>query len=71
MKGWRLRKLLASCPVPKDRVSLLYMEILSRTPTSEEQKIALDYIASSGQIDNGSYDLAWALINTSEFSLKH
>ncbi len=71
MKGYRLNKLLASTPAPGERVNLLYLEILSRTPTQAEQKIALDYIASSGQIDNGSYDLAWALINTSEFSLKH
>jgi hypothetical protein len=47
------------------------MEILSRIPTQEEQKIAIDYIASSERADNGFYDLAWALINTSEFILRH
>jgi hypothetical protein len=71
MKGQRLSKLMTSCPVPKDRVSLLYLTILSRMPTQEEEKIALDYIASSKRVDDGSYDLAWALINNSEFSLKH
>jgi hypothetical protein len=71
MKGPGLRKLLATSPSPAERVNLLYLTILSRTPTPAEQKIALDYIASSGQVDDGSYDLAWALINTSEFSLKH
>jgi len=71
MKGPGLRKLLAASPAPVERVHLLYLTILSRPPTPAEQKIALDYIASSGQVDDGSYDLAWALINTSEFSLKH
>lgn len=71
MKGYRLSKLLASTPAPRDRVNLLYLTILSRMPTPAEQKIALNYIASSDRVDNGSYDLAWALINTSEFSLKH
>jgi hypothetical protein len=71
MKGSRLRKLLAACSSTKDRVDLLYLEILSRMPAQEEQKIALDYIAASKLVDDGSYDLAWALMNTSEFILKH
>ncbi|MEI7851569.1 MAG: DUF1553 domain-containing protein [Kiritimatiellales bacterium] len=71
MKGPGLRKLLTLSPTPRERVHMLYLVILSRPPTQAEQKIALDYIASSGQVDDGSYDLAWALINTSEFSLKH
>lgn len=69
--GPKLRKMMASCPGSKDRVIQLYLEILSRMPTPEEQKIAMDYIASSERADNGFYDLAWALINTSEFVLKH
>ena len=71
MNGPRLRKMMASCPGSKERVNQLYMEILSRIPSPEEQKIAFDYIASSERADNGFYDLAWALVNTSEFILKH
>ncbi len=71
MKGPRLRKLMTSAPESKDRVNLLYLEILSRVPSPEEQKIAMDYISSSDRAENGFYDLAWALINTSEFILKH
>jgi hypothetical protein len=71
MNGPRLRKVMASCPGSKERVNQLYLEILSRLPTPEEQKIAFAYIAASDRADNGFYDLAWALINTSEFVLKH
>jgi hypothetical protein len=71
MNGPKLRKIMTAFPGRKERVNQLYMEILSRIPTPEEQKIAVDYIASSEQDDNGFYDLAWALINTSEFILKH
>jgi hypothetical protein len=62
---------MTAYPGGRERVNQLYMEILSRPPTPEEQKIAIDYIASSERPDNGFYDLAWALINTSEFILKH
>ena len=71
MNGPGLRKVMSSCPASKERVNQLYLMILSRTPRPEEQKIAFDYIASSDRADNGFYDLAWALINTSEFILKH
>lgn len=71
MKGPRLRKLMSSAPGSKERVTLLYLEILSRMPSPEEQKTASDYIASSSKAEDGFYDLAWALINTSEFILKH
>jgi len=71
MKSPRLRKIMLACPGNQERVSQLYLEILSRIPTQEEQKIALDYIVSSAKADDGFYDLAWALINTSEFVLRH
>jgi hypothetical protein len=72
MKGPRLRKLMLSTPGGKERVGLLYMEILSRPPAPQEQQIAMDYlVAPGGGSEAGFYDLAWALINTSEFILKH
>lgn len=72
MKGTGLRQVLLSNPSNRGRVTALYLTILSRLPTSEEEKIALDYIASAeGEATSGFYDLAWALINTTEFILKH
>ena len=71
LRGPRLRTLMESAPGNSDRVSLLFLEILSPMPTPEEQAIAQDYIASSKQVDDGFCDVAWALINSSEFVLRH
>ena len=71
INGPHLRMMMTLCPGSKERINQLYLEILSRLPSQEEQKIATDYIASSDRTENGFYDLAWALINTSEFILKH
>jgi len=72
MKGPGLRKVLLSNPTDQKRVAHLYLTVLSRLPTQEEERIALKYIASAeGGAANGFYDLAWALINTTEFILKH
>jgi hypothetical protein len=50
----------------------LYLRILSRYPTDEEKRIALDYVASSKRRPFESFcDLVWALINSKEFLLKH
>lgn len=70
MKGPRLRKMMTSFPENQDRMTQLYLEILSRMPTAQEQKIAYDFLISSPG-DEGFYDLAWSLINTSEFILRH
>lgn len=72
MNGPRLRKMMVSSAANKDRVNLLYLDILSRMPTPEEQKTAMDYMLTvEGGASAGFYDLAWALINTSEFILRH
>jgi hypothetical protein len=72
MKGPGLRKILTGVPSGKDRINQLYLTILSRMPTPQEQKIALDYFNAPGQsVDVGFYDVAWVLINTREFVLKH
>ena len=59
----------------KDTTSLLdelYLKILSRFPTQEEQKLALEYLTDTKRRTNESAsDIAWALINTGEFILKH
>lgn len=72
MNGPRLRKMMVSAAANKDRVNLLYLDILSRMPSPEEEKIALDYMNTvEGGASAGFYDLAWALINSSEFILRH
>jgi hypothetical protein len=72
MKGPGLRKILTNATSNKARVNQLYLTILSRLPTPEEQKVALDYMDTAGAASNtGFYDLAWALLNTREFILRH
>ncbi len=52
--------------------SKLYLAILSRYPTDEEQKIAKTY-SDSGLVNRrqAGVDIAWALINSSEFVYRH
>lgn len=71
MKGFRLAKMLESIKGDKERMVQLYLTILSRRPTPDEEKTVLDYIAASARPEDAFYDLAWALINSSEFILKH
>jgi len=50
----------------------LYLRILSRNPTAEETKIARDYFNRRGITRRqATTDLAWALLNTSEFLYRH
>jgi hypothetical protein len=50
----------------------VYLLILSRRPTDAEQKIAAAYLESPKRKPQESLcDLAWALINTREFILRH
>jgi len=68
--GWRLAEIRRSCPDAPARIEQLYLEILSRFPTDAEKTIAAEYMASQ-RADDGFLDLAWALLNTSEFILRH
>jgi Protein of unknown function (DUF1553) len=50
----------------------LYLTILSRYPTDDELKIANTYATSSGIVRRqAAIDVAWALINSSEFLYRH
>jgi hypothetical protein len=57
---------------PQAMLTSLYLTILSRYPTEEEVKIAASYAKSSG-LDRrkAAVDVAWALINSSEFLYRH
>ncbi|MBM4153100.1 MAG: DUF1553 domain-containing protein, partial [Kiritimatiellaceae bacterium] len=69
--GPGLRRIIGSSSGNKERVNLLYLTILSRKPTPAEERIALDYIASVERQETGFHDVSWALMNTSEFILRH
>ena len=71
--GPGLRNLLALSGGSEDKaIRLLYAAILSRTPTDTEMRIAKDYVHTAGvKPGEAALDLAWALMNTKEFLLRH
>ena len=67
-----LKKLLRETMSPGQRLDELYLHILSRFPTDEEREIISEYGRTSGlKGDAVAYDLAWSLINSKEFMLRH
>ena len=67
-----VQNLVQSTKTPREIATVLYLGILSRFPTGDEMKIAEDYF-QSGQVDKrqATVDLAWALINSTEFLYRH
>ncbi|MDP2995979.1 MAG: DUF1553 domain-containing protein [Bryobacterales bacterium] len=64
--------LLRSAKNPQGLVTGMYLMILSRFPTQEEQKIVAAYSQSGGvKGRDAMVDLAWALINSAEFLYRH
>jgi len=50
----------------------MYLSILSRYPTQQEKRVALDYFRESGlSRRDAAIDLVWALLNTKEFIYRH
>jgi len=68
----KLRSLLQPTGRPRDVADRLYLTILSRFPTDEELRTIRTYVQEHR--DSGrriGVDLAWALINTTEFLYRH
>ncbi|HEY3319453.1 MAG TPA: DUF1553 domain-containing protein [Planctomycetota bacterium] len=56
----------------KNVIEDLYVRILSRFPTTEERRVAHAYLTSPKRKAWESFcDVAWALMNSKEFGLKH
>jgi len=71
-RGWKIRALLRSRTSPREKVTMIYLTVLSRFPTVKELRITADYTTSSSA--KGSQvvvDLIWALINSPEFLYRH
>jgi len=72
MKSPLLKQLLRSKRSPGQRVDELYLHILSRFPTGEEKEMVTEYLEQSGlNADEVAFDLAWSLINSKEFIVRH
>ncbi len=62
----------ATTPTPAGRIDELYLYILSRPPTADESATGVAYLTSTKRKPAESLtDLAWALVNSKEFLLRH
>jgi hypothetical protein len=52
-------------------VNRLYLTILSRVATTDETRVAVEYIRAAENRRIGGLDLAWALLNSAEFRYRH
>jgi len=67
-----LKKILSENRGYSQRMEEIYLHILSRFPTDQEKKTMSTYLRESGlRVSDIPYDLAWCLINSKEFILRH
>ncbi len=55
----------------KQPIEELYLTVLSRPPTPAERDVAARYLREQAKSRRASLDLAWALLNSDEFILRH
>jgi hypothetical protein len=72
----RIAKLVAAKQTPREIIEQLYLATLSRRPSAREVSIAETYLADAGKQNEGDLaaslqDLQHALLNGSEFLLRH
>jgi hypothetical protein len=68
----RLQAMLQGRADMRQATTVLYLMILSRYPTEDELKVAVNYAQTTGGNRRvAGLDLAWALVNTAEFLYRH
>lgn len=67
----RLSRLLAPGKPETEMVTELYLAAYSRYPAPDELKIGLEHLKGAGDRRAALEDLAWGLMNTKEFLLRH
>ncbi len=65
-----LGKLLAADLSDQQRITQLYLRCLGRTPTEQELKTSEQHIASTGNRTEAYEDILWALVNSTEMTLR-
>jgi hypothetical protein len=70
-QGPKIKALLQSQRSATEKVTTLYLTILSRYPTTEELQTITAYTKSAGNSSAASQDLIWALVNSAEFLYRH
>ncbi|NLY01795.1 MAG: DUF1553 domain-containing protein [Rhodopirellula sp.] len=66
-----LKAIFNSGRKPAEILEDLYLTILSRRPTKDEAKTALEYYQATKSKRDAAIDLSWALINSTEFLYRH
>lgn len=66
----RLGQILANNKDDQDAIAELYLSFLARDPSKKEMTIATEYLAKVGNRREAFEDLAWSLLNSSEFVSK-
>ncbi len=66
----RLGQILSNNKNDQDAIAELYLSFLSRDPSKKELSIATEYLAKVGNRREAFEDLAWSLLNSSEFISK-
>ncbi len=70
-QGPKLQSILRARGTPRELVDSLYLTILSRPATADEHQLAAEYATTVGDRRTAALDLAWALINSTEFLYRH
>ena len=71
LKAGRVGALAGSDRCDMEAVEELFLASLSRPPSRDEARSALDHLRTSPDRASGLADVLWALINTREFVLNH
>ncbi len=71
LKSGRVGALAGSDRCDAEAVEELFLAALSRPPSGDEARSALDHLRTSPDRASGLADVLWALINTREFVLNH
>ena len=70
-QGPALQALLRARVPPREMASSLYLTLLSRFPTDDEQRTVADYVAAAKDKRAAAVDVIWSLINSAEFLHRH
>lgn len=70
-QGPKLQALLRQADEPGGAIDALYLTFLSRPPTEDERVEALAYFLEHKDQRAAGHDVAWALLNSAEFLLRH
>ncbi|MFN0051106.1 MAG: DUF1549 and DUF1553 domain-containing protein [Planctomycetales bacterium] len=71
LRGGRLARLVAEQNSNGEIIDELYLATVSRLPDDDEREFGLQHVATNDDRTVGLADIAWALINSREFTTNH